>query len=41
MRLELAGLVTFRDACEFWDLDEVTEAHQFLDMREAIDDEPR
>ncbi|KKK77285.1 hypothetical protein LCGC14_2855160 [marine sediment metagenome] len=41
MRLVLADVVTYREACEFWDLDEVTDAHQILDIREELDEDQR
>ncbi len=41
MRLVHADVVTYREACEFWDIDEVTDAHQILDIHEELDEDQR
>ena len=40
MRLAFAGGATYREVCEFWDLDEVLDAHELLDIREELDATP-
>lgn len=39
MRLAFREIATYREVCEFWDLDEVEAAHELLDAQDEYAEE--
>lgn len=40
MELVFAEIASYRELCEFWDLDEVADAHELLVIRDNLRPDP-